>query len=55
MASFSAAAGGKEAADYPLRESFILDSGTTCHITNFTDRIFDFRPPQLGDYIRTGN
>jgi hypothetical protein len=55
MASFSAAAGGKKTTNYPLQDSFILDSGTTCHIVNLTDQIFDFRLPQPGDYIRTGN
>jgi hypothetical protein len=35
--------------------SFILDSGTTCHITNDPDRIFDYRPALPGDYIWAGN
>jgi hypothetical protein len=55
MASFSAAASRKKTTNYPLRDSFILDSGTTCHIVNLTDQIFDFRLPQPGDYIQTGN
>lgn len=40
---------------YPLKYSFILDSGTTCHITNDPDRVYDFRLPTPGDYIWAGN
>lgn len=41
--------------DYPLRRSFILDSGSTCHITNDPDRIYNYRPPAQGDFIWAGN
>jgi hypothetical protein len=38
-----------------LRHSFILDSGSTCHITNTPERIRHFRPPTQGDFIWAGN
>jgi hypothetical protein len=41
--------------DYPLKDSFILDSGSTCHITNNPERIYNFRPPAHGDFIWAGN
>ncbi|KAI1676615.1 gag-pre-integrs multi-domain protein [Pyrenophora tritici-repentis] len=40
---------------YPLARSFILDSGATCHITNNPDRIYNYRPSSLGDYIWAGS
>ncbi|KAI1676002.1 rve multi-domain protein [Pyrenophora tritici-repentis] len=40
---------------YPLSNSFILDSGSTCHITNKPDRIYSYRPPSYGDFIGAGN
>ncbi|KAF7564176.1 uncharacterized protein PtrM4_154110 [Pyrenophora tritici-repentis] len=41
--------------DYPLSNSFIFDSGSTCHITNNPDRIHNYRPPIHGDFIWAGN
>ncbi|EFQ85047.1 hypothetical protein PTT_20136, partial [Pyrenophora teres f. teres 0-1] len=35
--------------------SFILDSGVTCYITNNLDRIYNYRPLLLGDYIWAGS
>lgn len=42
-------------ADYPLRHSFILDSGATCHITNNPDYIYNYQPPSNGDFVWAGN
>ena len=44
-----------EFSDYPLRHSFILDSGSTIHITNDRNRIRNLRPPTTADYIWAGN
>ncbi|KAF9733719.1 polyprotein [Paraphaeosphaeria minitans] len=49
-AAFSASQQG-----YPLKDAFILDSGSTTHICNNLSRIDDIRPPAMGDYIWAGN
>lgn len=49
-ASFSASQQG-----YPLKDAFILDSGSTTHICNNLSRLEDVRPPVIGDYIWAGN
>jgi hypothetical protein len=36
---------------YPLKDAFILDSGSTTHICNNLSRIKHMRPPAIGDYI----
>jgi hypothetical protein len=41
--------------DYPLKDCFILDSGTTIHITNNEERIQNLRPPANDDYLWAGN
>jgi hypothetical protein len=40
---------------YPLKDAFILDSGSTTHICNNLSRIKHLRPPAIGDYIWAGN
>lgn len=40
---------------YPLERSFILDSGTTCHVANDIDRFTNTRPPTQGDFLWAGN
>lgn len=40
---------------YPLKDAFILDSGTTTHICNNLSRFEDVHRPGMGDYIWTGN
>ena len=40
---------------YPLKDAFILDSGSTTHICNNLSRIKRMRPPAMGDYIWAGN
>ncbi|KAF7445741.1 gag-pre-integrs domain containing protein [Pyrenophora tritici-repentis] len=40
---------------YPLKDAFILDSGSTTHICNNLSRLEDVRPPAMGDYIWAGN
>ncbi|PVH91568.1 hypothetical protein DM02DRAFT_477538, partial [Periconia macrospinosa] len=50
-AAFTSTSARTEINDYPLKRSFILDSGSTCHITNNPDRIYNFRSPMPGDYI----
>ena len=40
---------------YPLRNSFILDSGTTIHICNQRERLEDLRLPLPGDCVWAGN
>lgn len=40
---------------YPLKNAFILDSGSTTHICNNLSRITHLRPPAAGDYIWAGN
>jgi hypothetical protein len=40
--------------NYPLQQLFILDSGTTTHITNDPDRIYNYRLPTPGDFIWAG-
>ena len=42
-------------ADYPLRHSFVLDSGATCHITNNPEQIYHYKPPNEGDFVWAGN
>jgi hypothetical protein len=54
-AAFSIAVGDKDATDYPLRKLFILDSGSTCHITNNPNCVYGFQRPTPGDYIWAGN
>jgi len=49
-ATFSASQQG-----YPLKDAFILDSGSTTHICNNLSRLEDVRPPVMGDYIWAGN
>jgi hypothetical protein len=41
--------------DYLLKNRFILDSGSTIHITNDKDRIHNLRPPDSDDYLWAGN
>ena len=40
---------------YPLRNLFILDSGSTTHICNNIERMTNLRAPMPGDYIWAGN
>lgn len=40
---------------YPLERSFILDSGTTCHVANNIDRFTNTRLPEQGDFLWAGN
>jgi hypothetical protein len=40
---------------YPLRNSFLLDSGSTIHICNNLIRLKNLRPPGIGDYLWAGN
>ncbi|KAF7567888.1 hypothetical protein PtrM4_125010 [Pyrenophora tritici-repentis] len=40
---------------YPLKDAFILDSGSTTHICNNLSRLEEVRPPAMGDYIWAGN
>jgi hypothetical protein len=40
---------------YPLRNCFILDSGTTTHICNNIERMRDLCAPVPGDFIWAGN
>lgn len=40
--------------DYHLRDSVILDSGSTLHITNDKSRLAKFRPPSDDDKLLTG-
>jgi hypothetical protein len=40
---------------YPLRDSAILDSGTTLHIFNQISRFLNFRPAPYGDHVVTGD
>jgi hypothetical protein len=54
-AAFSIAAGDEDATDYPLRKSFILDLGSTYHITKDPNRVYGFHQPTPGDYIWAGN
>jgi hypothetical protein len=49
-AAFSASQQG-----YPLRDAFILDSGTTTHICNNLSRLANMHDPEMGDYVWTGN
>jgi hypothetical protein len=39
---------------YPLKNSAILDSGTTIHIFNEISRFLDFRPADHGDFVWAG-
>jgi hypothetical protein len=39
---------------YPLKDAFILDSGTTTHICNDLSRLNGVRPPASGYYIWAG-
>jgi hypothetical protein len=41
--------------DYPLKDCFILDSGSTIHITNNKEKIHNLCPPTNDDYLWTGN
>jgi hypothetical protein len=41
--------------EYPLKDCFILDSGTTIHITNNKERIHNLCPPTNDDYLWAGN
>ena len=41
--------------DYPLRHSFILDSGSTCHITNDPSKVYNYQPPTEGDFVWAGD
>ena len=50
-AAVTAASFRAGASDYPLRHSFILDSGSTIHITNNRDRISNLRSPTPADCI----
>ncbi|PZD24358.1 hypothetical protein A1F97_11142, partial [Pyrenophora tritici-repentis] len=54
-AMFAAVSSLSNRHDYPLSNSFIFDSGSTCHITNNPDRIHNYRPPIHGDFIWAGN
>ncbi|KAK1919020.1 hypothetical protein P3342_001777 [Pyrenophora teres f. teres] len=40
---------------YPLERSFILDSGTTCHVGNDIERFTNTREPGQGDFLWAGN
>jgi len=40
---------------YPLERSFILDSGTTCHVANDIDRFTCTRASAQGDFLWAGN
>jgi len=40
---------------YPLEQSFILDSGTTCHVANDIDQFTNTREPAQGDFLWAGN
>ncbi|KAI8930685.1 hypothetical protein NX059_012294 [Plenodomus lindquistii] len=52
-ASFNAA--GSLSGVYPLQNSYTLDSGTTCIITNDPQRIYDYRAPGPPGYVWAGN
>ncbi|KAI0570032.1 hypothetical protein Alg215_11305, partial [Pyrenophora tritici-repentis] len=41
--------------EYPLERSFILDSGTTCHVGNDIERFTNTREPGQGDFLWAGN
>jgi hypothetical protein len=41
--------------DYPLKTAFILDSGSTTHVCNSSDRFITMRRATAGDYIWAGN
>ena len=41
--------------EYPLKNAFILDSGSTVHICNNISRIEHLREPVIGDCIWAGN
>ena len=41
-------------ADYPLRHSAILDTGTTLHIFNEVSRFLDLRTARTGDFVWAG-
>ena len=41
--------------DYNLRDSFILDSGTTVHVCNSRDRFQTVSPASEGDLLYAGN
>jgi hypothetical protein len=55
QAAFHAPSVGGVSQDYPLRHSFILDSGSTCHITNTPQCAYNIRPTTHGDFIWAGN
>jgi hypothetical protein len=40
---------------YPLEQSFILDSGTTCHVANDIGRFANTQEPAQGDFLWAGN
>jgi hypothetical protein len=40
---------------YPLERSFILDSGTTCHVANDIGRFANTQEPAQGDFLWAGN
>jgi hypothetical protein len=40
---------------YPLKNSYILDSGSTIHITNDRTRLYNFREATTADYLWAGN
>ena len=40
---------------YPLQRSFILDSGSTCHVANDIARFTYTRPATTGDFLWAGN
>ncbi|KAE8862102.1 hypothetical protein PTNB29_04664 [Pyrenophora teres f. teres] len=41
--------------EYPLERSFILDSGTTCHVGNDIERFTNTREPGQRDFLWAGN
>ena len=41
--------------DYPLCHAFILDSGSTCHITNDPSKVYNYQPPTEGDFVWAGD
>jgi hypothetical protein len=43
-----------QSSDYPLRDSFILDSGATTHVNN-RHRFLNFRPAEAGENLITAN
>jgi hypothetical protein len=41
--------------DFPLKHSYILDSGSSLHVSHDLKRFSDFRRAQLGHYAICGN